>query len=73
VADFDQARNFVMTVKTRFAQQPDVYKQFLNILHDYHKEGLTIAHVHAVVNELFFDQPDLQEGFRTFLPADKSL
>ena len=35
--EFDQAINYVTKIKTRFAKQPETYKQFLEILHTYQK------------------------------------
>ena len=65
----------------RFEGQPDVYKQFLAILHTYQrdqkaiKDGhppsgkyLTEAEVHAQVSKLFQNQRDLLQEFGQFLP-----
>lgn len=79
--EFNHAINYVNKIKTRFANQPDVYKQFLEILHTYQrdqkisKEGqrlgnssLTEAEVYSQVAKLFQNQEDLLAEFSQFLP-----
>ena len=52
----------------RFASQPEVYKQFLEILQTYQRESKPIGDVYAQVTELFITAPDLLEDFKQFLP-----
>ena len=79
--EFNHAINYVNKIKNRFQGQPDVYKQFLEILHSYQKdqkaikEGqrptgpyLTEAEVYAKVAKLFQNQEDLLSEFGQFLP-----
>ena len=79
--EFNHAINYVNKIKNRFADQPDVYKQFLEILHTYQKdqraikEGhqptgryLTEAEVFSQVAKLFQNQEDLLNEFSQFLP-----
>ena len=79
--EFNHAINYVNKIKNRFAGQPDVYKQFLEILHTYQKdqkaikEGhqpsgryLTEAEVFGQVAKLFQNQEDLLNEFSQFLP-----
>lgn len=79
--EFNHAINYVNKIKNRFQGQPDVYKQFLEILHTYQKdqkaikEGhqptgpyLTEAEVYAQVSKLFQNQEDLLAEFGQFLP-----
>ena len=79
--EFNHAINYVNKIKNRFQGQPDVYKQFLEILHTYQrdqkaiKDGhppagkyLTEAEVHAQVSKLFQNQHDLLQEFGQFLP-----
>lgn len=79
--EFNHAINYVNKIKHRFQGQPDVYKQFLEILHTYQKdqkaikEGqppsgryLTEAEVYAKVSKLFQNQEDLLSEFGQFLP-----
>ncbi len=79
--EFNHAINYVNKIKNRFSGQPNVYKQFLEILHTYQKdqkaikEGsppsgrfLTEAEVYAQVAKLFQNQEDLLNEFGQFLP-----
>ena len=79
--EFNHAINYVNKIKNRFQGQPDVYKQFLEILHTYQKdqkaikEGqrptgpyLTEAEVYGQVAKLFQNQEDLLAEFGQFLP-----
>lgn len=59
---------FFCSKKMRFSMQPHIYKNFLEILHNYHKEQHTISDVYAQVSVLFQDHPDLLEEFTQFLP-----
>ena len=54
--------------QNRFAQQPDIYKQFLEILQTYQRESKPIQDVYAQVTGLFSSAPDLLEDFKQFLP-----
>jgi paired amphipathic helix protein Sin3a len=79
--EFNHAINYVNKIKNRFQGQPDIYKQFLEILHTYQKdqkaikEGhrptgpyLTEAEVYGQVAKLFQNQEDLLNEFGQFLP-----
>lgn len=57
-----------MKGKNRFASQPDIYKQFLEILQTYQRESKPIQDVYAQVTSLFSSAPDLLEDFKQFLP-----
>lgn len=70
--EFNHARNYVKKIKQRFANDPRIYKNFLEILHTYHHEQLSIRQVDVQVASLFEDHPDLLQEFRQFLP-DPSL
>jgi paired amphipathic helix protein Sin3a len=54
--------------KNRFATQPEIYKQFLEILQTYQRESKPIQDVYAQVTQLFNDAPDLLQDFKQFLP-----
>jgi len=83
--EFNHAINYVNKIKNRFQGQPDVYKQFLEILHTYQKdqraikEGgapkshLTESEVYAQVSKLFQNQEDLLSEFGQFLPEATSV
>ncbi|CAG0887572.1 unnamed protein product [Cyprideis torosa] len=79
--DFNKAIDYVNNIKSRFSDKPDIYKQFLEILHMYQREQrtlredpsvagktLTEAEVYAKVARLFEGQRDLLAQFRLFLP-----
>ncbi|KAJ7598544.1 hypothetical protein C8J56DRAFT_1020330 [Mycena floridula] len=69
---FEPALQYVQTIKQRCS--PDVYKEFLDILSRYHKnDGLMDEEaVSKHIAKLFRDSPDLQAGFRVFMP-DRSM
>jgi paired amphipathic helix protein Sin3a len=54
--------------QNRFAQQPEIYKQFLEILQTYQRESKPIQDVYAQVTQLFHAAPDLLDDFKQFLP-----
>ena len=66
--EFDHARGYVKKIKSRFADQPETYKQFLEILHAFHREQHTIKEVYGQVAQLFKDHSDLLDEFTQFLP-----
>ncbi|RKP34752.1 hypothetical protein BJ085DRAFT_15119 [Dimargaris cristalligena] len=66
--EFNHAINYVNKIKTRFANQPDLYKQFLEILQTYQRESKPIQDVYTQVQGLFQNSPDLLEEFKQFLP-----
>lgn len=55
-------------LQNRFAQQPEIYRQFLDILQTYQRESKPIQDVYAQVTQLFSSAPDLLEDFKQFLP-----
>jgi paired amphipathic helix protein Sin3a len=66
--EFNHAISYVNKIKNRFAQQPDTYKQFLEILQTYQRESRPIGDVYSQVTRLFETAPDLLEDFKQFLP-----
>jgi histone deacetylase complex regulatory component SIN3 len=66
--EFDHAINYVTTIKKRFANEPETYKKFLEILHTYQKEQRGIKEVLEEVSVLFSEHPDLLKEFTFFLP-----
>ncbi|KAF2459835.1 hypothetical protein BDY21DRAFT_336623 [Lineolata rhizophorae] len=66
--EFNHAISYVNKIKNRFAQQPDIYKQFLEILQTYQRESKPIQDVYSQVTLLFSSAPDLLEDFKQFLP-----
>lgn len=66
--EFSQAISYVNKIKNRFADQPDIYKNFLEILQTYQREQKPINEVYAQVTVLFKNAPDLLDDFKKFLP-----
>lgn len=65
--EFNHAVQYVAKIKHRFKNQPQIYGEFLDILHDYQAKR-TIDEVYKRVQKLFGDQPDLLDEFKYFLP-----
>ncbi|KAK9462804.1 uncharacterized protein V1516DRAFT_671173 [Lipomyces oligophaga] len=66
--EFNHAISYVNKIKNRFSSQPEIYKNFLEILQTYQREQKPIADVYAQVTMLFKDAPDLLDDFKQFLP-----
>ncbi|KAL8720502.1 MAG: hypothetical protein Q9225_002655 [Loekoesia sp. 1 TL-2023] len=66
--EFNHAIGYVNKIKNRFSYQPDIYKQFLEILQTYQRDLKPIQDVYSQVTELFSSAPDLLEDFKQFLP-----
>jgi len=66
--EFNHAISYVNKIKQRFSNDPDTYKQFLEILQTYQKEQRPIHEVYAQVTVLFDHAKDLLEEFKQFLP-----
>ncbi|KAI0718857.1 hypothetical protein C8T65DRAFT_637162 [Cerioporus squamosus] len=69
--EFHHAINYLSKIKNRFSDDPETYKQFLEILQTYQKEQRHIqdqSQVYAQVQMLFKDAPDLMDEFKDFLP-----
>ena len=69
--EFNHAVNYVAKIKHRFREQPHIYSEFLDILHDYQAKR-TIEEVYHRVQKLFGNEPDLLNEFRYFLPENPS-
>jgi len=65
--EFNHAVQYVAKIKDRFRNQPQIYGEFLEILHDY-QEKKAITEVYQRVQNLFGNQPDLLAEFKDFLP-----
>lgn len=66
--EFNHAISYVNKIKNRFSQQPEIYKNFLEILQTYQRESKPIQDVYSQVTQLFSSAPDLLEDFKQFLP-----
>lgn len=71
--EFNHAISYVNKIKTRFANQPDIYKQFLEILQTYQREQKPISDVYEQVTLLFSNSPDLLDDFKQFLPDTSNM
>lgn len=56
-------------VKGRFADNPNVYNKFLDIMKDFKSQSIDTPGVIERVSTLFKGHPQLISGFNTFLPA----
>ncbi|KAI8606268.1 hypothetical protein EDD21DRAFT_298439 [Dissophora ornata] len=68
--EFNHAINYVHKIKNRFANDPETYKQFLELLQAYQKEMKPITDVYSHVTILFKSAPDLLDEFKQFLPEN---
>ncbi|KAI3413787.1 Paired amphipathic helix protein Sin3b [Globodera pallida] len=72
---FNEALGYLNRIKERFADKPDVYREFLNILGNYQQcEGdqkWSEAEVYQRVSRLFHNELDLMRDFKSFLPDAK--
>jgi len=66
--EFVHAISYVNKIKSRFASDERVYKNFLEILNMYRKNLKTISQVYEEVAQLFKSHADLLEEFTYFLP-----
>lgn len=60
--------DLLTSLQNRFSSQPDIYKQFLEILQTYQRESKPIQDVYSQVTHLFKGAKDLLEDFKQFLP-----
>ncbi|KAF8204474.1 hypothetical protein K438DRAFT_1905542 [Mycena galopus ATCC 62051] len=69
-SEFNHAIQYLNKIKARYADDPNTYKQFLDILQTYQKEQkhLQDSQVYVQVQHLFKDAPDLLGEFKAFLP-----
>ncbi|KAF9531885.1 hypothetical protein CPB83DRAFT_760648 [Crepidotus variabilis] len=66
--EFNHAIQYLNKIKARYSEDPNTYKQFLDILQTYHKEQKHSHDVYVQVQMLFADAPDLLSEFKNFLP-----
>ncbi|KAI1855557.1 hypothetical protein JX266_000422 [Neoarthrinium moseri] len=64
----NDALSYLDQVKVQFADQPDVYNRFLDIMKDFKSQTIDTPGVIKRVSELFAGHPNLIQGFNTFLP-----
>lgn len=68
--EFHHAIQYLNKIKAHYSDDPDTYKQFLEILQTYQKEQRQIqdSQVYVQVQTLFKDAQDLLSEFKDFLP-----
>lgn len=64
----NDALSYLDQVKVQFADRPDVYNQFLDIMKDFKSGAIDTPGVIGRVSQLFTGNPELIQGFNTFLP-----
>lgn len=62
------ALSYLDQVKVQFADHPDVYNRFLDIMKDFKSGAIDTPGVIDRVSQLFAGNPGLIQGFNTFLP-----
>ncbi|KAG1465816.1 hypothetical protein G6F46_000726 [Rhizopus delemar] len=67
------ALTYLDQVKTKFANQPDIYNHFLDIMKDFKSQLIDTPGVIERVSSLFKGHPNLISGFNTFLPPGYSI
>lgn len=64
----NDALSYLDQVKVQFAEHPDVYNRFLDIMKDFKSGAIDTPGVIERVSQLFAGNPSLIQGFNTFLP-----
>ncbi|KAI8137486.1 hypothetical protein BJV82DRAFT_583646 [Fennellomyces sp. T-0311] len=62
------ALTYLDQVKIQFAEQPEIYNKFLDIMKDFKSQAIDTPGVIERVSSLFRGHPTLISGFNTFLP-----
>ncbi|KAF2398885.1 PAH2 domain-containing protein [Trichodelitschia bisporula] len=64
----NEALSYIDQVKFQFADQPDVYNQFLSLMQDFKIGAIDTPGVIERISRLFAGNPGLIDGFNIFLP-----
>ncbi|CAD5206442.1 unnamed protein product [Bursaphelenchus okinawaensis] len=64
----DDALQYLEQVRQQFADNPEVYSNFLEVMKDFKSQEIDTQGVIRRVSQLFVDHPNLITGFNTFLP-----
>lgn len=67
------ALEYLQEVKKKFAENPDVYRNFLGVMGDFKQGAVDVADVIEKVRVMFRGDRHLIEGFNTFLPPGYTL
>ncbi|KAF8339470.1 paired amphipathic helix, partial [Amanita rubescens] len=63
------ALSYLDAVNAQFRDKPEVYQQFLDTMNDFKREVIDTLGVIQRVSRLFHGNPNLIQGFNTFLPV----
>ena len=67
------ALEYLQEVKKKFAENPEVYRNFLGVMGDFKQGAVDVADVIEKVRVMFRGDRHLIEGFNTFLPPGYTL
>ncbi|KIJ54308.1 hypothetical protein M422DRAFT_42488 [Sphaerobolus stellatus SS14] len=59
---------YIDNVKQVYADQPQVYQRFIDILSQFRHKTLSITQVLENISQLFYGNPNLINGFNAFIP-----
>ncbi|RLN80932.1 hypothetical protein BBJ28_00003412 [Nothophytophthora sp. Chile5] len=68
--NFERATSYLAVIKQRFVDDPETFKQFLEILQTFQTHQQSVHQVLDQVCLLFRDHPDLLRGFAFFMPDE---
>jgi histone deacetylase complex regulatory component SIN3 len=66
-SNFEDAMDYLEHVRTRFADRPDTYDDFLRIMKDWYLGKVGTADAIVLVSMLFDGDAELMDGFKAFL------
>lgn len=66
--DYNHALTYFNKIKARFVTQPEIYRQFLNLLQTSQRGSRSTQEVYSEIGVLFYNAPDLIEEFKEFFP-----
>lgn len=64
----EDALSYLDQVKNRFANDPEIYNKFLDIMKEFKSQSIDTLGVINRVSQLLHEHPDLVLGFNAFLP-----
>ncbi|KAG0203985.1 hypothetical protein BGX28_003913 [Mortierella sp. GBA30] len=67
--DFIEAKDFVQTVKYAAKNDVSLYDRFIIALEKYQRNGWSLDQVYSEVSLIFWNHPDILEGFKQFITA----
>ncbi|KAI9278322.1 hypothetical protein BDA99DRAFT_553973 [Phascolomyces articulosus] len=67
-APITSAFHFISLIKTRFAEKPEVYQKFTQLLESYSCKKISHVMIHNEVRYLLLEEPQLLAEFNKFMP-----